>query len=293
MSADLAPAAAEASEADAMFDFETGAPDQVRSVLGMDAARIGGGVVLSMRHDPSQFWSKALGFGFAAPVTAELIEEVCEFYRERETPVARFQLAPSVLPEDWADICAKTGLSAGPSWVKLACETDEALRRAADPGRLAARVRVAPVERAHADVWASVMMRAFGMPEGALNEMAVSSVGRQGWHPFATWQGDELVGTGTMHVRHDTAQFFAGATLPHARGLGGQSALLAARARAAQAAGCRWLVAETGVETPGSHNSSLHNMLRLGFRALYERQNWVWHPATSGTYQGSGPSASK
>ena len=38
------------------------------------------------------------------------------------------------------------------------------------------------------------------------------------------------------------------------------------------ARGCRRLVSETD----GSHDSSPHNMLRLGFRVLYERQNWVW-----------------
>lgn len=53
-------------------------------------------------------------------------------------------------------------------------------------------------------------------------------------------------------------------------------ALLTARVRAAEAAGCRWLVAETGVEGPGEHNPSLHNMLRVGFEPLYERANWLW-----------------
>jgi hypothetical protein len=37
------------------------------------------------------------------------------------------------------------------------------------------------------------------------------------------------------------------------------------------------LVAETGAEAPGTHNSSLHNMLRLGFEVAYERPNWTWH----------------
>lgn len=49
--------------------------------------------------------------------------------------------------------------------------------------------------------------------------------------------------------------------------------------RAASAAGCRRLVAETGTEAPGTHNSSLHNMLRIGFGVLCERQNRVWEPA--------------
>jgi hypothetical protein len=47
--------------------------------------------------------------------------------------------------------------------------------------------------------------------------------------------------------------------------------------------GCRWLIAETGAETPGRHNSSLHNLLRAGFTAVYHRQDWIWQAtATAG-----------
>ncbi|WP_256069843.1 MULTISPECIES: GNAT family N-acetyltransferase [unclassified Streptomyces] len=239
---------------------------------------MGGGVAVSMRRDPTGFWSKALGMGFDEPVTADLIEEVCAFYRAQETPSAVLQLAPSVLPENWAEICAKAGLSAGSTWLKLAGETDVVVRHASASQRPPTGLRVAAVENGQAGMWGSVMLRAFGMPEGSLAEMAGAAVGRPGWHSFATWDGSDLVGGGAMHVHQDTAQFFSGATLPQARGRGGQSALLAARARAAQAAGCGWLIAETRAGAPGSRNSSLHNTLRLGFRVLYERQDWIWRP---------------
>ncbi|MFF2521985.1 GNAT family N-acetyltransferase [Streptomyces liangshanensis] len=279
MTPPLPPGLPELSEAEAMYDGELAAPPGVRAALGMDAARIGGGVVLSVRDDPARYWSKALGFGFEEPVTADLIGEVCAFYRSRGTPLAVLQLAPSVLPEDWSEICARENLSAGSAWVKLACPTDEALARAAEPGRPAAGVRVAPVEARDAAEWGALMMRGFGMPEGHLAEMVAAGVGRPGWHPYGAWLDGELVGTATMHVHGDAAQFLSATTLPHARRRGGQSAFLAARARAAAAAGCRWLVAETGAEAPGEHNSSLHNMRRAGFEVLYERRNWVWQPA--------------
>lgn len=276
MSDVISSATAEQSEAEALFDFEVGAPEHVRAMLGIEAVRIGGGVVLSVRRDPTRFWSKALGFGHTTPVTAELIDEVCAFYRSRKTPTAVFQLAPSVLPEDWADIRTAAGLTAGPSWAKLVCDTDEALRLCAEPGRPAARVRVARVVAQDAPAWASVMMQVFGMPGEGLAGMAASSVGREGWHPFGAWDGEQLVGTGTMRLHQDVAQLFGAATLPHARNRGAQSAILAARARAAKSAGCRWLVAETGAETPGTHNTSLRNMQKVGFRVLYERQSWIW-----------------
>jgi len=123
------------------------------------------------------------------------------------------------------------------------------------------------------------MMRANGMPEKHYAEMTAASVVHPDWHPQAVWSGRELVGTGTMYRSGETAQMFGGAVLPHARNRGGQTELLAARARVAGQLGCRLLVAETGAETKGRRNSSLHNMLQLGFRMAYERRNWVWHPA--------------
>ena len=268
MAVDIPTVTAERSEAEALYDFEDATSPAGQEALGMTRARIGGGVVLSMREDGSGFWSKALGFD--APVTADLIEEVCTFYREAGTPRAVLQLAPSVLPPDWDEICAKWGLTSRSSWVKLAAEVDTVLAQTIETS-----LRVGPLPATDGPEWTSVMLRTFGMAE-ALTPMVLGSIDRAGWHPHAAWLGDEIVSTGSVFVHGEVGQCFAGATKPEARGRGGQSALLQARAKAAKAAGCRWVVAETGAEQPGEHNSSLHNMLRLGFEVLYERRNWVW-----------------
>ncbi|MFJ4845684.1 MULTISPECIES: GNAT family N-acetyltransferase [unclassified Streptomyces] len=272
------PSVAEQSEAEALFRFETGAPEHLRTALGMNAARIGGGVVLSMRNDPTRFWSKALGFGVTGPVTPELIREVCDFYRAEGTPQAVLQIAPAFLPGDWEAVCASEGITEGSSWVKLVGAAQDVVARADALDKAPDGITVAPVEAGHAAGWGSVLVRAFGMPEEHYAQLSAYSAAQPGWHPFAAWLDGEIVGTGTMHVHGETAQFFAGAMLPHARNRGGQTALLAARARAARDLGCRFLVAETGAETPGTRNPSLHNMVRLGFQVAYERPNWNWQP---------------
>ncbi|WP_210588720.1 GNAT family N-acetyltransferase [Streptomyces sp. GESEQ-35] len=277
MSTVVQPSVAEQSEAEALFRFETEAPETVRTALGMSGTRIGGGVVLSMRNDPTHYWSKALGFGVTAAVTTDLIREVCDFYRAEKTPQATFQIAPAFLPEEWPEICEREGISPESSWVKLVCPTEEAVARADALDVSPDGIRVAPLEVGRAGEWGSVMMRAFGAPVEHYSGMGAASATQPGWHPFAAWLDGEIVGTGTMLVRGGTAQMFAGGVLPHARKRGGQTALLAARARLAQQLGCRVLIAETGAEAPGTHNSSLHNMLRLGFQVAYERRNWSWH----------------
>jgi GNAT superfamily N-acetyltransferase len=278
MTAGIPAVLAERSEAEALYDFETGTPAHVRAALGVEALRVGGGVALSMREDTTQFWSKGLGFGFEEPITGELIGRICDFYRSQRTPMAILQLAPSVLPADWDEIRAKENIVAGSTWVKLAGDVETTIARIEQHTPLAPELRVGPVTPGDSAEWASVMLRVFDMPGQHLAEMTAGSVGRPDWHPHGVWQGDEIVATATMHVHGEAAQFFGGATLPSARRKGAQTALLAARAKAAQAAGCRWLVAETGAEQPGEHNSSLHNMLRTGFNVLYERRNWIWRP---------------
>lgn len=194
----------------------------------------------SVRNDPTRFWNEALGFGRTAPVTAEMIAEVCAFYRAEGTPQATLQLAPSVIPEDWADICAREGITVESSWVKLVAEVDEVVARADAPDRRRADGgHVTPVEPGDADRWASVMMRGFGMPEEYLTGMIAATVTHPAWYAHAVWPGGELVGTGTVYHNDGTAQLFGGAVLPHARNRGGQTELLAACARTAGELGCR------------------------------------------------------
>ncbi|MBM0203146.1 hypothetical protein JNW90_08570 [Micromonospora sp. STR1s_5] len=85
---------------------------------------------------------------------------------------------------------------------------------------------------------------------------------------------------GNLFLHDEAASLNAAATATGHRGLGAQSALIAARARAAAEAGCRWLFAETGKPAPGQQNPSLNNMLRAGLVPLYERRNWVWRAAS-------------
>ncbi|GAA4556360.1 hypothetical protein [Planotetraspora kaengkrachanensis] len=269
---DLA-AVAELAEAESLFALIAQAPEPARSVLGIASARIGGGVVVSMRHDSTGYWSKALGFGFEEPVSHKLIAEVCDFYRDQASPGAVLQIAPMCLPPEWPGICAAQNISAGSTWVKLVRAADTA---AFPPIRT--DLRVAAVDGDAVAEWASVLLRGFGMPVEAMGPVLVHGVARGGFRPYAAWRGDSMVGAANLRIHGDTASFSGASTLPGHRLSGAQSALLAVRARDAAAAGCRWLVAETWKPAPNRRNSSLNNMLRAGFSVIHPRRNWLWKP---------------
>ena len=269
-------ALAEGVEAEFMYRYETGADSATTAALGLAATRIGGGVALSMRHDVTGYWSKALGFGFAEPVTADLIGRVVEHYRSEESPGATIQIAPQVLPTDWAEICARHELSPGTPWVKSACGVDD-LRFDA-----VTALHIGPVGPGSVQEWATATLRGFGMPVGGLADMLVSAASHPGFRPFAAWDGDQIVATANLFIHGDVASLNSAATLPTHRNRGAQSALIAARAAAAVDAGCRWVVAETGKPGDGERDPSLSNLMRCGLRPLYERQNWTWSPVDHG-----------
>ncbi|MFC9079724.1 N-acetyltransferase [Streptomyces sp. NPDC057062] len=267
---------AEQTEIRAYVDFVTGAPAPVWEALGIGSLRVGAALALAIREDPSRFFNKAGGFGADGPITEDVVAQVCEFYREQGVPQGAFMVAPPLLPQDWASIAAKRNLTEGGRLAKLGCEVDALVGSADGIAALDPDLRVGPVERHHALEWATVMMTTFGFTAPFMIEMAAACVGRPNWRQYAVWEGERIIAIGSIFVNGDCADMFGGATLPQGRGRGAQSALLAARARAAQDAGCRWLVAETGAEAPGEHNTSLHNMLRAGFQPLYERVTWLW-----------------
>ncbi|WP_433309005.1 GNAT family N-acetyltransferase [Micromonospora sp. CA-269861] len=271
--ADLTPLA-EAAESEFMYSYESQAPGSTYTDLGIATTRIGGGVALAMRNDPSGgYWSKALGFGTTEPFTVQTLDRVLDFYREQGVGQAVLQLVSSVLPGGFDEIAAARGLEPGSTWIKLAARPE-------DVAAAQTHLRVGPVPAVEAQRWADVLLTGFGMPAGGLTDMLAATVGRPAWRPYAAWDDGNLVAGGNLFLHGEAGALNAAATASGHRGLGAQSALIAARARAAAEAGCRWLFAETGKPAPGQQNPSLNNLCRAGLVPLYERRNWVWRAAS-------------
>jgi hypothetical protein len=271
------PGLAEQTEIEAYADFAAGSPASVREALGIGALRLGSALALAIRADPSRFFNRAAGFGAREPVTADVLAQACGFYRDQRVPQGALMIAPPLLPPGWTALAGQLNLTEGSRFTKLGCATEDALSAGDGTAALHPGLRVGPVEPRHANEWATVMMTTFGLTAPGMTDMAASCVRRPNWRQYAVWDRERIIAVGSIFVYGECAAMFGGATLPEGRGRGAQSALLAARARAAQAAGCRWLVAETRAEAPGGHNTSLRNMRRAGFEPLYDRVTWLWH----------------
>lgn len=263
----------ETTEAEFMHAYETATSAETQARLGTTWRRLGGGVALAMRNDPTGYWSKALGLGFDGPVTRELVDDVLDFYRSADVASATLQLAPSVLPDRWEALAADVGLEPAGLVVKLGCGIDEVTLP-----RETTRLQVRAVVPEDALRWASVTLRGFGFPLGiGFEEMIAATATDPRFRPFAAWDGTEMVAGGVLFLHGTTGSLNAASTLPTHRDRGAQTALITAAVLAAREAGCTRIVAETRRPDPGTRNPSLDNLRRCGLRDLYVRRDWVWH----------------
>jgi hypothetical protein len=246
-------------------------------VLGTRALRAGGGIALEVPGDPTGSLNRVMAIGWDEPVSAGLLEQIIGFYREAGASSVTLMVAPQVLPPDWVALSKRFGIAdTGSAIVKLSGEARAVAARSKDADRLDRRLRVGPLPADRADDWGQAMRQGFMHESPRLAQQSAGLSGLPGWRLFAVYEGDAIVATGSLRVDGTVGHLFGGATLPSARSRGAQSALIAARAAAAVAAGCSWLIAEALAEGPGQHNPSLHNQLRAGLTARYQRENWIW-----------------
>jgi len=140
--------------------------------------------------------------------------------------------------------------------------------RGLDP--LAARTELAIENPRSPSDFGLTVAGGFGLPEAAA-EWLSQLVGRAGWHCFVGYDKAEPVAAGALFTTGEAGWFGLGATVPAARGRGGQSGLFAARVERARKLGLTKLVTETGAPRDGVPGPSYRNMLRAGFEPTYAR----------------------
>src|SRR6185312_5727360 len=94
------------------------------------------------------------------------------------------------------------------------------------------------------DLFAATATAGFGMP-AAMAPWLAQLVGREHWHTYLSFAGDQPVGAAALYVRGNFARL-----------------------------GVRHATTETGVPQSGQPAPSYSNILRAGFAVAYVRPNW-------------------
>jgi GNAT superfamily N-acetyltransferase len=265
----------ELTEAEMLAEVAAAAGPELSQRLGLRLLRPGSAVALAARRLDVPMLNRVVGLGLREPVSAALVESIDALYRGAGVRYL-VQVSPAVRAANQALLRSSLearSLVRGDNWTKL-------IRDVAPPREARTDLRISLASTDHAGAVGEVLNAGFGtLPE--LGQLLARLVGRPGWRHYLAWDGQQPVAVGALFVRGQIGALEGAATLPTHRGRGAQSTLMARRIAEAAALGCRWLIAETGEETPDQPNPSYRNMLRAGFQLVYQRPNWVYSPATS------------
>ena len=212
--------------------------------------------------------NRIIGLGLERPVSASLLDRLCEIYDTRGKDAIFVPQAPTARPATLPRLLKERGFEPAVKEAKLYRTTQEAAARD-DP--------YDDIVKASEEDYEQVLnlYRNGGM-QSDWAEVMVRNLGRPGWHHYIARDQGRAVAIGSMFAEDGFAMCFSGWSLPEYRHRGYQRALTSHRITAAGELGCHWVGANVFVEDePSSEN--LRSYTRLGFELLYIRTTYIRH----------------
>jgi hypothetical protein len=257
----------EIGEGEAWAEMFLSAPADVAANFGLRVERVGSAIALITDKLDIMLFNRVIGLGVMEPTTESMVDDIVQLYRNAGIQNFAVQLSPTAQPADLPVLLQAHGLPRRDNWAKVYRGTEA-------PPLVPTNLRIECIGPEHALAFASVACTVFGMPD-SLSPWFEAAVGRPGWRHYLAWDGTVPVATGALYVRDQVGWLGVGSTLPTHRRQGAQGALMAQRIRDGIELGCRWLITETGEDTPDHPNPSYHNMVRTGFELAYQRPNYI------------------
>jgi GNAT superfamily N-acetyltransferase len=238
--------------------------------------------VLAMFDGVASPVSQSFGLGLLAPPTDEQVTAIERFFGDRgalanheTSPLADSSLglilaARGYRPIEYSNVMYR------PTALPLA-----------EPNPSIVVNRVAPTDALR---WARTAAEGWGSEGATIGEFVLgfgrTQIAAGGFHALLATHAGRDIAAGGLFVDAGIALLAGASTIPSARRLGAQFALLHARLQMARAAGCDLAMI---VALPGS--ASQRNAERHGFRIAYTRTKWQGPgPGTGpGTGSGTGP----
>ena len=218
--------------------------------------------------------NRVIGLGLERPVSASLLDRLCEIFDARGNDAIFIPQAPTARPPTLPRLLKERGFEPAVKEAKLYRSTQDP--PATDPRDEVIRATEADYEQVLS------MYRSGGM-QADWAEVMVRNLGRPGWHHFIARHEGRAVAIGAMFAEGGFAMCFSSWSLPAYRQRGFRSALMSHRIAAAGELGCNWVGANVFVEDePLSENLRSHKL--LGFELLYVRTTHIRHrPGVSPT----------
>jgi GNAT superfamily N-acetyltransferase len=251
-------------------DLYDAVPDRIAREQRVSLERRAGELRFTVATVDHPFFNRVMGIGLddAGPggLDASWVEAHARHYARAGIRRYMLQILPHVEDESLRTAMRARGLVRLRGWAKH-------VGRARDDAEAATDLRVEAIDARGAAAWAAICAEAFSFPD-AMRPWLQALAGRDGWHLYLAFDGEEPVATAAFHRYREFATLTFAATRPVARRRGAQSALIARRLCDARAAGCVWVQTETDEPLPDKPNPSTNNVKRLGLPVRYVRANW-------------------
>lgn len=259
----------EAVERAELEALHAAAPANFHEALGLRCEAIGTTLVSLVAAAPPSaiVLNRAIGLGVAARADRSTVAAIVECYET--AGVARYfiHVHPNATPIELRSWLIERGLERARGWMKFT-------RGREAPPALATSVEIREARRDDMPAFARIAAAAFDL--GAGLEPWLMQLGQApGWRAYVGLVDGEVVATGGLFVHRGIGWLDFGATAPAFRGRGAQSALLRHRIIDALDLGCRMLGTTTGAAVPGDPQHSYRNILKMGFRETYVRDNYA------------------
>lgn len=261
----------EAHEADMWARMVAATADVPGNPLGAAVDRSGPVPLFALTAINAPLFNRVVSLGVIAPAEDSELDRVLAWFALHRQSRFWVEVTPAARPADLRERLAARGLAdTGGRQAKTWCTPRDA--------RVDAGVRIEELTIADREAFAACNAAAWGVPDVLLPWFG-ATLGVEGFRHFGVREEGRVVSTGTLYVTGGIAWLGYGATYPECRGRGYQTALLAHRLREAWRLGCTIAHSETAEDRPEAPNPSLHNMHRVGFETLYDKEFWGPAPA--------------
>ena len=256
-------------ERDALRSLHEGVREDTRATLGLSCIDAHGLFASIAAALPSSaiVINRAVGLGLDRPATREAVHDLVKAYRDAKLFRYFVHVHPQAAPAELRQWLEDAGLVRARGWQKFARDDSTAPDVRTD-------LQIRQIGAGEGGAFAAIVCNAFDIGEIAIPWLA-RLPSQPGWHVFMSFEGDLPAGAGALFIRDGIAWTDFGATAPEHRRRGSQAALLAHRIRFAIENGCERLYTCTGEDVAGDPQHSYHNILRMGFRTTYVRENYA------------------
>ncbi|MBI1797419.1 MAG: hypothetical protein HYR74_10255 [Candidatus Eisenbacteria bacterium] len=244
-------------------------PAAVAKRVRPEVVRVADGLFTMMPKSDALRMNRVIGLGHRGEAGERAIDEIIE--RARAARLHRFSvvLGPGPQRARIARWLESRRLRKQHGYALLVRDLGEPVPRVATDFTVR---RIGPAMAKHS---VAVLAEAFATP-ASRRDWALAAAASRDYAHFMAFDGTTPVAVGALAIDDGLGWLGGAATRTRWRKRGAQSAIIVARLRHAQRAGCAWAWSQTGEHVRGRPDGSRRNLARLGFEQACVEPIYVW-----------------